>query len=238
MKIIYSESKIDYSKYSFPYKVYCLPENKDEYHEIYASGFLPYTGDKTIENPIFYLARSVRININDFKDSSENRRVNDKVTALNISYEIIEKNNFDILDDSFQNFCTNYAKERFKNGEMGADRFNYIINKEYLTHIIEFKSTDAIIGYVFVSLSKENRFIHYWYAFYNTDYFKYSIGKWMMWKILKMAQDLSLDYAYLGTCYGESALYKVKDFKGAEFFDGHGWNGDIKVLKSLCKSDA
>jgi len=237
MKIIYSESKIDYATYSFPYKVYCIPENKNEYSDIYALGFLPYTGDSAIAHPIFYLARSVRVSRKHFKDTSENRRVNDKVNALNISYKIIEKDKFDIHNTAFQHFCLDYASERFKHGAMNAERFNYVLTREYLTHIIEFKSGDAIIGYVLVSLSEANKYIHYWYAFYDTDYFKYSIGKWMMWKVLKIAQEFSLDYAYLGTCYGESALYKVKDFKGAEFFDGQGWNGDVKELKSLCMND-
>ena len=44
-------------------------------------------------------------------------------------------------------------------------------------------------------------------------------------------------YIYLGTCYGEKALYKVRDFKGIEYFDGVEWNNNIKSLKELCKND-
>ena len=45
-------------------------------------------------------------------------------------------------------------------------------------------------------------------------------------------------YIYLGTCYGEDSLYKVRDFKGIEYFDGNEWIDDIEKLKSLCKIDA
>ena len=46
-----------------------------------------------------------------------------------------------------------------------------------------------------------------------------------------------MKYVYLGTCYGEKALYKVRDFKGIEFFDGSKWNNQINILKEMCKKD-
>ena len=45
-------------------------------------------------------------------------------------------------------------------------------------------------------------------------------------------------FVYLGTCYGKKALYKVRDFKGIEFYDGNEWNDNVKVLKKLCKKDS
>ena len=30
----------------------------------------------------------------------------------------------------------------------------------------------------------------------------------------------------------------IKDFKGIEFYDGNGWNNDVKILKKLCKEDS
>ena len=52
-----------------------------------------------------------------------------------------------------------------------------------------------------------------------------------------MPKKLGKKYIYLGTCYGEKALYKVRDFKGIEFYDGNKWMKDNKILKDLCKSD-
>ena len=51
------------------------------------------------------------------------------------------------------------------------------------------------------------------------------------------AKKIGKKYIYLGTCYGEKALYKVRDFKGIEFYDGNKWIKDNKILKDLCKSD-
>ena len=67
---------------------------------------------------------------------------------------------------------------------------------------------------------------------------KLPLGKWMMWRVIQWAQDNGLQKVYLGTCYGEKSLYKVRDFKGLSFFDGAGWSEDVKLLKQLCKTDA
>jgi len=32
-------------------------------------------------------------------------------------------------------------------------------------------------------------------------------------------------------------MYKMRDFKGLEFFDGNDWNPDMKLLKQKCKTD-
>jgi arginine-tRNA-protein transferase len=59
----------------------------------------------------------------------------------------------------------------------------------------------------------------------------------MMFSVIKWAADNNLEHVYLGTCYGEKSLYKVRDFKGLRFFDGNKWNDDMKLLKRKCKSD-
>ena len=59
----------------------------------------------------------------------------------------------------------------------------------------------------------------------------------MMEQIIYYAKKQNMKYVYLGTCYGEKALYKVRDFKGIEFFDGSKWNNQIIILKEMCKKD-
>ena len=51
------------------------------------------------------------------------------------------------------------------------------------------------------------------------------------------AKEEQKKYIYLGTCYGKKALYKVRDFKGIEFFDGSKWNNKINILKEMCYND-
>ena len=63
------------------------------------------------------------------------------------------------------------------------------------------------------------------------------IGKFMMEHIIHRAKKNNKKYIYLGTCYGRDSLYKVRDFKGIEYFDGNKWIDNIEKLKSLCKID-
>lgn len=58
-----------------------------------------------------------------------------------------------------------------------------------------------------------------------------------MWRTIRWAMEQNLDYVYLGTCYKTKALYKIRDHKGVEFFDGVRWNDDMKLIKHLCKRD-
>lgn len=236
MKILFSEYKTDYSSYTFSYAVYCIKEAQAELPEIYAKGFLPYTGNSSLKDDTFYLARSLRVNLQDFKSSSENRRVNRKIEPLDISMEVHDKNDFNFQDEQFKQFCSDYAEERFSGGSMGNERLQYVLEREMLTHIISFYSGEKIFGYVFTVMKGD--MLHYWFSFYDTEYMRsHSLGKWMMWKVIDWAHQQGLAHVYIGTCYREKSLYKVRDHKGAEFFDGSKWNKDTSLLKTLCKSD-
>jgi len=65
----------------------------------------------------------------------------------------------------------------------------------------------------------------------------FSLGKYIMEQVIYYAKSKKLKYVYLGTCYGNKALYKVRDFKGIEFYDGEIWNSNVKSLKEICKND-
>jgi hypothetical protein len=235
MKIFFSEYLNDYSTYTFSYAVYCLPEAENETALIYQKGFLPFTAKLSFKKDIFYLARSVRINLENFSDTSENRRVNNIIAKLdNIEIYITKKEDFTI-NQSFIDFCVQFAEERFTGGNMNRERLNYLLGRKNLTHIITFKSPARTYAYVLSHISGE--MLHYWFAFYDTDFINYSLGKWIMWRTISLAKEQGLQYVYLGTCYTPKGMYKVRDHKGAGFFDGAGWNQDLKLLKKLCEND-
>ncbi|WKN31811.1 GNAT family N-acetyltransferase [Porifericola rhodea] len=236
MRTFLSEYKTDYSSYTFSYAAYCVKEAQEELPQIYDQGFLPYTGNTSLADDTFYMARSLRINLQNFKSSSENRRVDRKIEPLAIQMEVYKKEDFNLNNESFREFCSSYAEERFSGGSMEAARLQYVLDREMLTHIFKFYNEDQEFGYVFVVM--EGDMLHYWFSFYDTEYMRsHSLGKWMMWKVIDWAHEQELAHVYIGTCYKERSLYKVRDHKGAEFFDGSKWNSDISLLKTLCKSD-
>lgn len=237
MKIFFSEHNKDYQSYTFDYAVYAEMESEKDLQEIYNRGFLPYSNDLEDPREIFYLARSLRVDLASFADSSENRRVNRKLVAKDLKPEIIPKEEFDLQDPQFRKLCLTYARARFSGNAMSEKRFDYILKRKIFTHIIRFSPQGGkAVAYIF-SLIKGNS-MHYWYAFFDLKQSEgLPLGKWLMWRSIGLAKEQGLAFIYLGTCYGEKALYKVRDFKALSFFDGSGWNPNIKLLKNWCKTD-
>ncbi len=236
MRIFYSEFNSNYSTYTFGYAVYAIADKQEEIEEIYEKGFLPYSADISKVEEIFYLCRSLRVRLSDFSDSSENKRINRKMEGLEPELECIALKDFDINNADFQAFCLHYAKERFVGGSLSQERWAYILKRGNGTHILRFRRGGKVLGYVLVGL--HGGAVHYWFSFYDLEISQdLPLGKWLMWRTIKWAQDEGREFVYLGTCYKESGLYKVRDHKGVEYFNGSGWSNDTVRLKELCKSD-
>lgn len=236
MEIFQSEYASNYLTYTFAYAVYCRMDTLDELPDILARGFLPYTGRLDLDGEYFYLARSLRIDLARFEDTSENRRVDRRVAELGLTLEVSTKPEFGIDSDAFREFCTRYAEERFSGGGMSGERLDYILRRESLSHVLTFRRESEPAGYVLLPWQADSA--QYWFSFYHTAYREqYSLGKWMMWRTLRWAKEQGCRYLYLGTCYTPKALYKARDHKGVEFFDGRGWNPDRRLLTDLCARD-
>ncbi len=235
MKIFLSESVPQYQTYTFNYAVYCEQEKAEETDMIYRKGFLPYSNSLSLKKPHYYLARSLRVNLENFKETSENRRLNKKMQVYEPQIKRINKSEL-IHKEGFKDFCYAYASARF-DGNMSKERLEYVLNWPYFTDILQFTTSDGkLLGYVFAVLTGE--IFHYWFSFYDLDFPQPGLGKWMMYKSIEWAKEQNLKEVYLGTCYGEKAMYKMRDFKGLEFFDGNSWNPDMKKLKQKCKTDS
>src|SRR5437870_4904348 len=78
---------------------------------------------------------------------------------------------------------------------------------------------------------------HYWYSFYDLALAKQSLGLWLMLDAVRDAQERGLTHYYLGTVYGEKALYKTNS-EPLEWWDGKQWQSDVALLKERGRSDA
>ena len=235
MKIFFSESKPEYQSYTFNYGIYCIKESNDALSDIYQSGFLPYSASTALSYEVFYRARSLRVELDRFDDTSENRRVDRKIESLNIQMEVLYKKQVLSIDQGFIPFCENYISSRI--GEaMSTARLKYILGISIGTHIFRFTKDHETVGYVLAAI--DSQIVHYWFSFFDLELMKtHSLGKWMMWSVIRWAMENQKQQVYLGTAYGEKALYKVRDHKGLSFFDGNRWNQDMDLLKSWCKTD-
>ena len=235
MKIFRSESFVDYKTYTFNYATYCIKEHQEELPDIYNEGFLPYSNNIALQEETYYMARSLRVELKEFKESSENRRVARKIESLAPTFEVVPIKDFNVNDPEFKTYCLNFANKRFSE-PISNERLDYILHSKSISHIFRFKIAEKEVGYVISII--EQGCLHYWFAFFDLDQQVFSLGKWMMFSVIKWAFDQKLDHVYLGTCYGEKSLYKVRDFKGLSYFDGNQWVSDIKKLKLKCKTDS
>ena len=232
MKKISSEFGHNYKSYSFGYANYCLREREDLLSEIYASGHLPYSGSSNVKN-VFYMARSARVPLAVFRYTSENRRVAGKFKGKFLR-ESIPIENFNVKDKKFLSFCLEYFAKMHGSSVMPKKRLNYILESGPVTHIVKYTEDDKPKAYVFEV--SDNKTTHFWFSFYDLDYIHRSLGMWLMLDSAENAKKRGADFFYVGTVYGEKALYKTA-FNGLEHWDGEKWVGDIKKLKSFSRTD-
>jgi arginyl-tRNA--protein-N-Asp/Glu arginylyltransferase len=177
--------------------------------------------------------RSLRINLHNFSESSENRRILRKYThQLNIhtvpypdyTWEI-HKLGKDFYDTKFgpNTFSANKIKELFT---MPGFNFN---------HILTFTApTGHVEGYCIVYA--DNNIVHYAYPFYKLELINSSFGIYMMTKAIQHFHALGLEYIYLGSVHEPASLYKLQ-FKGLEWWDEQAqtWSTDLDVLKARAR---
>lgn len=201
---------------------YAEREPGDAARDLYAQGFLPYSGTKGLQN-IYYSARSARIVLNEFELSSENRRIARKFDGMFTKTTAVGAPPKDAYD-----FCLAYFSERHGPQAMPHERLELIFSE--VTHTATYRSGSHIVAYV-VSV-EDPTFGHYWYSFYDLSYAKQSLGLWLMLDGIRDAKVAGKSHYYLGTVYGEKALYKT-NFAPLEWWDGTKWNNSIPKLKGL-----
>src|SRR5258708_200280 len=105
MKLLFSESEPDYSRYLYPYVIWAIPDADESPADLFNAGFLP--GARGLEQ--FYLCRNLRVDLALYKPSSENRRVLRK--GGGIVMKLLPRGEFDFTG-ARKEFCLRYAEVR------------------------------------------------------------------------------------------------------------------------------
>lgn len=226
MKILFSEHSVDYSHYNFPYVVWGLPEEGEKPSQIFARGFLPGKHDLSR----YYMCRHVRVDLEKFTPSSENRRILRKGDG--ISFKLYSRDEFDYTMER-RSFYKRYADAKFGDDVMTFDRLDSLFASPVITHLLVFTDdTDGReVGTAALYL-EDNALAFYYYSFYDLEHANRNLGMLIMTNTVQFFAEQNMPYIYLGTCYHRNALYKTQ-FKGAEFFNGFSWSPNIKELKHL-----
>jgi len=218
-------------------------------NDLYDRGFVfTRTGKGDI-----YKTRSVRINLNKFELSSENRRILRKTEELELDIKPIPYSEYswrigklgkDFYEEKFGKgtFSANKIKELLTDKE--KSNFNFLLtycHSEESKNLLKegsFAPTqddsrvvqdDKCIGYCICH--ETNEIIHYSYPFYNLNTDNPNTGMGMMIRAVAWAKENNKKYIYLGSASSTKSLYKFQ-FKGIEWFNKEdGWTGDIKKIK-------
>jgi hypothetical protein len=230
VKLLFSEAQADYGRYLYPYVVWALPEDGEAPADIFNAGFLPSA--RGLEQ--FYLCRHLRVDLAQFKPSSENRRILRKGEGLTM--KLVPRAEFE-LTPARQEFCLKYAEARYGAGVMPPERLELLFNSPLATHLLVFTDavTGAEVGVVLLYL-EEPRVAFYRYSFFDLNHPNRSLGLFLMTTAVNYFQEQKFTHLYLGTCYSEKALYKTQ-FTGVEFFNGFRWSPNIDELKFALRRD-
>ena len=230
MKLLFSETNSDYENYQFPYAIWAVPEKGETPADVFNAGFLP--SSRQLDR--FYLCRQVRVNLEKFKPSSENRRIMRKGKGIGV--ELVPRDKFEYTPERRQFFKT-YADIKFGKDVMTFERLDALFEAPIISHLLVFTDTETNREVGVATLYVESKALaFYYYAFYDLNYYARNLGMHMMTSATAQFAEAGVKYLYLGTCYSETALYKTQ-FAGAEFFNGFCWSNDLEELKFIIASD-
>jgi arginyl-tRNA--protein-N-Asp/Glu arginylyltransferase len=230
MKLLFSEHKADYGHYIFPYAIWGVPEAGETPADFFERGFLP----SSREMDRFYLCRHVRVNLAQYRASSENRRILRK--GAGITAVLQSRAEFEYTEERREFFKT-YADIKFGKDTMSYERLDSLFSGKITSHALVFTDakTQTEIGTATLYLEDE-RMAYYYYAFYDLKYYSRNLGMFMMTSAVDFFAKKGFAFMYLGSCYNPNAMYKTQ-FAGAEFFNGVKWSDDLEELKYLIKRE-
>jgi arginyl-tRNA--protein-N-Asp/Glu arginylyltransferase len=202
----------------------------DAVGEMYEKGYV-FT---RLGKGVMQQTRSVRIDLNKFELSSENRRILKKVSDLKL-----EEVGLPYADYNWQigKLAKDFYDKKFGDGIMSAQKIKEILtdsNKNNFNLLLKFKSEGSrAIGY---SICYSNSIIfHYSYPFYDLNNSNRDMGLGMMIMAIEGAKAKGLKYFYIGSLQRPTDTYKLQ-FSGLEWYDGAKWQTDIKEVKNILAS--
>ncbi len=179
-----------------------------------------------------YQTRSLRIKLDEFEPSSENRRILAKFPQLSF-----ESQPLPISDGKYDWHIHKLGKyfytKKFADHIFSAAKIRTLLTDESGSNfnlLLAYKIENQVAGYVICY--RNEQLLHYCYPFYEFEKFPPNLGMAMMLNAILWAKQQKLSYFYVGSVKDESDKYKLQ-FKGLEWFDGNKWNTDLNQLKLL-----
>jgi len=216
-----------------------IPDFLDEnINRIYNDGYLfgrPQKG-------YMYQTRSIRIDLDKFELSSENKRILRKISDFELQIADLPMTDYHW---SIGKLAKDFYETKFGAGTFSANKIKELLTTEHnFNRLFQYRMTQnvpsplqgegqgEVIGYC-IAL-ETNSILHYSYPFYNLNSEIKNCGMSMMLQAIIYAKEQEKKYIYLGSAKDAKAKYKLQ-FRGLEWFDGEKWNEDLEELKNVLK---
>ncbi|NDV61329.1 hypothetical protein G0Q06_02560 [Puniceicoccales bacterium CK1056] len=232
-----SEGPVLYNRYQFGYCEWLESTTGQNLKEAYEGGFLPYSADLSDPRHLFYMARSLRVDLGEFKVEKNRRYDHREWQACHLVRKHVPKDQFlaQYGDHAVQKAGL-WMEQRFGKPYLSENRLEYILRKPFLRDILTWEDGTGLRAFALIVL--EDWGAHYWYIFYANDAGKNDPpGQGYLVDFLNWASGKQLPCAYLGTAYGQKSLYKSRGIQGIEFWDGNEWSSDKGKLMRYQEAD-
>jgi arginyl-tRNA--protein-N-Asp/Glu arginylyltransferase len=182
------------------------------------------------ERGVMYQTRSLRINLENFKLSSENRRILKKIENITLRVEQLP---YQAYDWSIGKLGKDFYTTKFGDGTFSANKIKELLTdkeKSNFNRLFIYSLDTKPIGYCIVLETHD--LIHYCYPFYDLNTDTPNLGLGMMLQAIVWAQEHDKKYIYLGSAQRPTDTYKLQ-FEGLEWFDGNKWQTNLEELKNI-----
>ncbi|GIW57059.1 MAG: hypothetical protein KatS3mg083_004 [Candidatus Dojkabacteria bacterium] len=176
--------------------------------------------------------RSIRVNLDEFSLSSENKRILKKFKHKLIVESIPLKQ----YDWRIHKIGKDFYEKKFGKDVFSANKIKEILTTRFNFNILlKYQDTEEPDGFC-IGLQAEYegiKILHYAYPFYKLEKANSNFGMFMMTLAVTYFQELGYKYIYLGSCHDQKAKYKLQ-FRGIEWFDekANHWKTDLYELKN------
>lgn len=176
--------------------------------------------------------RSLRIDVNKFVLSSENRRVLKKTEGLDLQSVALPYSEYTW---EIGKLGKDFYEDKFGVGTFSANKIKELLTdseKSNFNHLLLYTFENKKVGYSIVY--ENSKIIHYSYPFYDRATEISNLGLGMMLRAILYAQESGKKYIYLGSAQRPTDTYKLQ-FSGLEWFDGKKWQTDEVELEKILR---
>ena len=227
------EGTISYREFKFGYTNWLELESSVELAEAYTEGYLPYSGNTDDPRHLFYMARSLRVSLENLLLDKSRRYDHRQWSKFGLSRRLVAKE--DLMrthGDRLLELAGKWMEPRFGEAALAMGRLKYILDKPFVTDFLVWERGAELTA--FALIVRGDWGAHYYYVFYeNGAGLDCAPGHGYLVDFLNWAQDAQLPHAYIGTAYGGKSRYKSRGLSGVEFWNGNDWDSNKAELGRL-----